>query len=471
MTAASESHGAEGVGLKSASVRPGGALIAVLTVAATALACTNAHDSDRPASSASPPSTTGLPTTAAAQPPPTTRPACEVALPPAWQAAIEGSGVSTGGVSTVPVDVGRAGEVAAVRDNGDTRDVLLIGADKSVTKIYEVPDPSRNNVGFVATDDRWLVVGVIRIPRGSNGVLPALIRIDAMDRQGGAVRTVVQQSEADYVAGRNALDSVALFGGKVYWITRETYAGTTGTVRAYDLGSGAVADVASGTVRDLRATAAGVTWYGEGTRADVKVPAQLPAPVVDAVGTGQDRLTLATDGTAYAWVTGVDQGGTGVAWWAPGSGLVRVSFTGDVIRVKDWLPPVYVVGPYVVIDDGRAADTKQETHTTVVDTRSGAVIYLTDRVAGADGGTIAIHLPTGTSETARSRGCNPLRLAVPTHLLTNGSGRVSPKTLPRSLAAPRISQIEYGGLPVEAVLFNPPTLFAVLRAGMPPVMH
>jgi hypothetical protein len=216
------------------------------------------------------------------------------------------------------------------------------------------------------------------------------------------VRTVVQQSEADYAAGRNALDSVALFGGKVYWITRETYAGTTGTVRAYDLGSGAVADVASGAARDLRATAAGLTWYGEGTRADVKVAAQLPTPVVDAVGTGQDRLTLATDGTAYAWVTAVDQGGTGVAWWAPGSGLVRI--TGDFIRVKNWLPPVYVVGPYVVIGDVRAADAKHETYTTVVDTRSGAVIYLTDSVAAADGGTIALHLTTGTSKTAEVAG-------------------------------------------------------------------
>jgi hypothetical protein len=382
-----------------AHVRVSAALIAFLTIAAPA--CTNARHSDRTAPAA-PTQTTRLPTTVAGAAP-TVRPSCEVALPAAWQVAIEGSGVGTGGASTVPLTVGRAGEVAAVRDNGDTRDLLLIGADKSVTKIYSVPDPNRNNVEFVAMDDRWIVVGVDRHPRGSNGVLPTLIRIDVINRQGGGVRTVAQQSEADYEAGRNTLDSVALFGGKVYWITRETYAGTTGTVSSYDLGTGVVAEVASGAVRDVWATAAGVAWVGEG-RAEVKVPAPLPPSVADAPGIARDQVTLATDGTAYAWVTGLDQGGTGVAWWSPGSALVRV--TGEAMRprtgpasVSEWVPPVYVVGPYVIIDTGRPSDTTGRTNTTVVDTRTGAVTYLHESVAGAGGGTMAMHLEAGTSDT------------------------------------------------------------------------
>jgi hypothetical protein len=103
--------------------RVGAVVIAVLTVAAPA--CTNARDSGREAS---------------ATPAPTVRPSCEAALPAAWQEVIESSAVSTGGVSTVPLAVGRAGEVAAVRDNGDTRDLLLVGADKSISEIYAVPD-------------------------------------------------------------------------------------------------------------------------------------------------------------------------------------------------------------------------------------------------------------------------------------------------------------------------------------------
>jgi hypothetical protein len=390
-------------------VRVHATAIAVLTIVATATACTTARESHRTAPPATPTPTTGLPTTTVAAAPPTVRPSCQTALPAAWQQAIEGSGVSTGGVSTVPLAVGRAGEVAAVRDNGDTRDLLLIGADSSVTKTYSVPEPNRNNVGFVAMNDRWIVVGVDRIPRGSNGVLPGLIRLDVIDRLGGGVRTVATQSEPDYVVGRNALDSVALFGGKVYWITRETFAGTTGTVSSFDLGTGAVADVASGTVRDVRATAGGVTWVGDSRRAELKVPAALPPSVADALGKARDQVTLATDGTAYAWVTGLDQGGTGVAWWSPGSGLVRV--TGESMRPRtgpasgsDWVPAVYVVGPYVFIDVGRPSDTTGQTNTTVVDTRTGAVTYLHQSVAGADGGTIAMQLEAGAGKRAEISG-------------------------------------------------------------------
>lgn len=131
-------------------------------------------------------------------------------------------------------------------------------------------------------------------------------------------------------------------------------------------------------------------------RRQVQIAAELPAPVADAVGTGPDLQSLATDGTAYGWVTGVDQGITGVAWWSPGSGLVRV--TGEVVGVLEekWLPPVLVVGPYVVIDRGRQ-DT--DTSATVVDTRSGAVTYLSDRVADADGGTIALELGSNKFKT------------------------------------------------------------------------
>jgi hypothetical protein len=384
-----------------ARVRVSASVIAVLMIVVTAVACTNGRDSGG-TPQATPTPTKGPPTRVASEPP-TVRPSCVVALPPAWQEAIKGSGVDAGGASTTPLAVDRAGEVAAARDNGNTRDLLLIGADKSVTEIYPVPDPNRNNVGFVAMDDRWIVVGVDRIPRGSNGVLPGLIRVDVIDRQGGGVRTVATQSEADYVTGRNALDSVALFGGKVYWITRETFAGTTGSVSSFDLGTGAVAEVASGTVSDVRATAAGVTWVGDSHRAEVKVPAALPPPVADALGTARDRVTLATDGTAYAWVIGLDQGGTGIAWWSPGSALVHI--TGEAMRPRtgpasasEWVPPVYVVGSYVIVDVGSPTDTTGQTNTTVVDTRTGAVTYLHESVAGADGGTLALDLDLPASK-------------------------------------------------------------------------
>ena len=377
-------------------MRTKSAMVAVLVVALT-----NACDADRgepPATS----SATALQTTTA--PPPVVRPYCQTPLPAAWQEAIDASEVKAGGVATVPVDVGPAGEVAAVRDNGDTRDLLLITPDGSIEELYSVPEPNRNNVGFVAMDQRWIVVGVDRIPRNSNGVLPTLIRIDVLDRQGGPARTVVQRSDEDYGSGGPSIESVALFGDKLYWITHDSYAADTGTLSSFDLATGAVADVEAGTMSDLRAAAAGLAWRTDGGQIsandeiwkhrEVKLPAALPQPVTDAFDGLSERLSLATDGTAYAWLTGVEQGTTGVAWWSPETGLVRV--TGDVVGKSEWLPVVHVVGPYVVIERGRQ-DT--DTRTTIVDTRSGAVTYLNDTVADADGGTIAFDLGPGKFAT------------------------------------------------------------------------
>jgi hypothetical protein len=266
--------------------------IATLTVAATA-ACTD---------------------TPPAEPQATERPFCEVAVPAAWQSAIDAGRVDTGGVSTLPLAVSRAGEVIAVRDNGGTRDVLLVGADRSVTDVYAVPDPAKNDVGFAAIDDRWFVIGVDRIPRGSNGVLPGLIRIDVVDRQGGPVRTIAQRSMADYTTGRNAIDSVAAFDGKVYWLTHESPDDDTTTLSSYDLATEAVDEVPSGSARDLRTSAAGLTWSREGPgMPQMKIDGTLPPAVAESVGHGQDRVSVASDGTAYAWLTGLDEGGTGVA--------------------------------------------------------------------------------------------------------------------------------------------------------------
>jgi len=391
-------HCAEGVGLTSAAVRTGVGAVVVAILTVTAPACTNARDSDREASATPTPATTF-------------RSSCEAALPADWQEAIEGSAVRTGGVSTVPLAVGRAGEVVAVRDNGDTRDLLLVGADKSVREIYAVPDPDQNDVGFIAMDDRWIVVGVDRIPRDANGVIPTLVRIDVLDRQAGSVRTVAQGQAPGDAAGAARLNSAALFRGKVYWIeTNTSGAREEAILNTYDLAKGRVVTEESGAKGGVWAGTAGLTfgmftgtplprgWARSRPDTEMNIAAPLPTPVADALGTGQDRLTLATDGTAYAWITGFDQGGTGVGWWSPQSGLVRVGgeVTGEVVPLPPEttvLPPLHVVGPYVVVGNGRDGDTpEQHTVATVVDTRSGAVTFLRNVVAGADGGTMAMRL-------------------------------------------------------------------------------
>jgi hypothetical protein len=381
---------AEVSNLEAAERGPGlkATLISLLVIAATAVACTS--EPDKPAA---PPVASS-----SAAPQQVSRPICETALPAAWQQAIDDNRVDAGG-STTPLAVGRAGEIVAVRDNGHTRDVLLISADKSVKEVYPVPDPNRNNAGFAAVDDRWIVVGVVRSPRGANGVLPTLSRIDVIDRNGGPVRNVVQANDEDFQTGGPTIDSVALFDGKVYWITHEKYASSNGVTRSYDPNTGVIAEVSSGSMGTLRATAIGLTGIVDDpsnrptwTHTEVIRPAQLPTPVADAVGTGPDRWSVTTDGTAYAWLTGVDHGATGVAWWSPQSGLVRIA--GDIVKVKDWLPPVSVVGPYVVIGEGRNGS---QASATVVDARSGAVTSVDPWVVDADGGTIGLSIQYGAN--------------------------------------------------------------------------
>jgi hypothetical protein len=374
----------------------GAVVVAVLTGSASA--CSNESGSE--------PTTTTTVSTVAA-PESTTRPSCETAMPAAWQEAIDESAVDTGGVSNVPMAVGRQGEVAVARDNGDTRDLLLVGTDKAVTEIYAVPEPDQHRIGSVAMDDRWVVVGVAHAPRGANGVLPTLMRIDVVDRQGGPPRNVVESSSDDLSSGGKTIDSFALFGGKVYWITRDTYPSNTGTIRSYDLNTGAVTDVASGEMRNVRASAAGLSWevawdQTTGARTELKIPDALPPPVAGALGTGRDQFTLATDGNVYAWATGSGEGGHGLAYWSPKSGLVRI--TGNVPRAGTQEPlPLQVVGPYVVIDKGRD-DGRDDTSATVVDTRSGALTYLRPTVGGANGGSVAVGFGSTSKEPPTATG-------------------------------------------------------------------
>src|SRR3954468_23969709 len=90
--------------------------MAVLTLAAAA--CSQGSGSEQSRTST---------TTTVAAPQPATLPSCVTEIPATWQKAIDESTVETGGVSNVPMAVGRRGEVAVSRDDGDARNLLLIG--------------------------------------------------------------------------------------------------------------------------------------------------------------------------------------------------------------------------------------------------------------------------------------------------------------------------------------------------------
>lgn len=374
-------------------------VVALVTIAMVS-ACSTARDSDGAAS----------PSTFPAQL--VTRPSCEVPLPAAWQQAIADSGIDTDGPATV-LAVGPTGEIAAVRDdgffvdNGIARDLLLIAPDRSVTKVYSVPDPVRDRVGFATVDDRWIVVGVQRAPRiaadaphGTNTALPILARVDIIDRRDRSVRTAAATTEADYLSGGATIDSIALFADTVYWITRDSYPSYRGTLRSYDLGTGAVTVIESGAMRDVQATAVGIRWWstdGSGDRQLVQRDLANPPDPIDAMpGIADDLPTLAVDGTNYAWITGITKGGNGIASWSPDAGLHRISTARLHEGDGSWAPTIFVDGPYVILDrvlhgDGAA---------TVVDTRSGAITTVDQRLVAAGGGTLAAQIQTPANKWA-----------------------------------------------------------------------
>lgn len=305
------------------------------------------------------------------KPTPPEHASCMASLPDGWRTAFD-DGARTVAPAEVPLAVGPAGDVVVARDDGTVRDAALIGADGAATTVYTVADPANRDVGFAALDDKWIVVGVRHNPRGANGVLPTLVRVEVINRADHSVRTVAETSADDLRDGGATIDSVALSGDTVYWLTRDSFAGAHGTVRSFDASSGATAEVTAGSLSSLRTGAAGVLWDvvdDPGHRhAAVGVPAELPAAVADAVG--EQRAGVVTDGKAYAW-----RGDGGLTWWSADAGTVRV--TGDLPGASE----LWVSGPLVF---GSHAPTA-----TVVDTRSGASVEVPYQVAAVGGGMLA----------------------------------------------------------------------------------
>ena len=319
------------------------------------------------------------------------RSACEVRLPADWKRALSDSRVDTGG-GAEPLSIGSGGEVVAAR--GD--DVLLIQPDKTVTTVYSVPDEEREAPEVAAINDRWIAVGILRtegrtVIDGESYEYAArtLKRIDVIDRRDDSVRTVVEIPEADLRVGRNPIDSVAVFDDSVYWITRDEFTGDHGTLRAYDANSGTTQEVEAGDMRDLRATATGIAWTSNHPepRSVFRSLAPLPDAIASVTGINDDQTSLVRDGDAYAWMTGVAEGGTGIARWSPDAGMTRISTVRLFEGAPVTQPTVQLIGPYVVVGARQWIDSS-----TLIDTRSGALTRLGPKAFGAAGGSIVTDL-------------------------------------------------------------------------------
>lgn len=325
-----------------------------------------------------------------AQEAPVERVTCTVEMPTQWSEAIAASAVDTGDISTTPRAVSPSGEVVAVRDSGEERQLLLIGTDKSVRQLFSMARPELFTIGYAGIDDRWILFAVVRHPRDANGVLPQTVRIDLIDRQDGSLRTVAEQSAADAAAtpDRNVIDDVVLSEGKAYWITRDTYNGDSGVVHSFDPATGTQTDVAAGPISDLRTGSSWAPW----TTAD------LPAAV--AAIPSVNKASVGTDGTAFGWIADVAHGGDGIGYWSPQTGIVKVNGV-DLHPDVTKFARVLVFDSFVIIGAGGMTSTLGVS-ATIVDTRSGAVAELTprnpdqyDMVTASRGGTLALNLWAG----------------------------------------------------------------------------
>ncbi|MDT5015623.1 MAG: hypothetical protein QOD39_1783, partial [Mycobacterium sp.] len=341
------------------------------------------------------------------------RPSCEISLPGRWRQALEDGIVQTGGW-TEPLAVGPAGEIAASYDDRDSRRLLLIDPNDHVKIVYTVADPAIESVGFAALDERWIVVGVDRAfttrdaSRGhlrddgefegpSNPRSPILDRIDVIDRKDGSVRTIMARPAAEPAdrRGFGAVASMALFDHTVYWTTESNGADTV--LRGYNLDTNEVADIASAErLENLQSTPVGIAWT-EGN----EVPRRVEHRVTDlptalaAAGAAPDDTSLVSDGTSYVWATE-----DGIAHWSPASGVNRVA-TIDIWR--HGIGPVQVVGPYVIA--GGSLHGSGES--TILDTRSGAVMSVDARIVATGVGTVVVQVPANDYQAPQ---INPVRL-------------------------------------------------------------
>lgn len=270
--------------------------------------------------------------------------------------------------------VGPAGEVLANVDD----ELRLIQPDGTATTIYRTPDPkSTSYVVAAAINERWLVFG---LDDDSTRVV---------DRRDGSTRTVPALSEV----GR----SFVLRDGTVYWITHPQPESLDGTLHSFDLQTSVSADVETGAMTDLRATETGLTWasdFYEGPRVFHALQ-PVPSQLASVPGIAADQISLVRDGDAYAWITGVAEGGTGVARWAPDTGLTRIATARLFGKGAQIQPSVYLAGPYLALGrmDG-SKDYAQDVLSILVDTRSGALLSLQNEVVGGGGGTLAMHSGT-----------------------------------------------------------------------------
>lgn len=319
-----------------------------------------------PTGSPSPTRTTTLPTKV------TELASCATALPNAWTNALQNSVVNVGGRTVWPLAVAPDKSLVVLRDDGVTpgskREVMYVAPGGASSVVYNVKNPDNTTVLFARVSGPWLVLALQNAPRPPKNTVPGNTSIGVQ----GIVVVNLENLSAKLIAGTDtaltagftgpSTQSMAVSDGIVYWDEEKSYGDATGTLKSYNLSTGAQSDAYKGKIGYVTANAAGVGWRDYNTSSFVfAVRYQLP-PVVRNAMAAFSEYRLHTDGTNYAWLGS----STDVYWWKPGLAKpVHLKLpTGVAINTDDMGGSVSVVGHLVIPSAGSAM---------VIDMQTGAV--------------------------------------------------------------------------------------------------
>lgn len=339
-------------------------------------------------------------------------------LAPAAAAAAVVVGVTVGTTSIIGKEprsgVGAGGEVCPARPSsaferayakhptplGDTpalvtllgptlgRDHLIVTAE-SPSRVYQVTEsgqktllltaPAGQQVTQVEASGRWMIA-ITALPRTDDVGNPASTSLAVLDTASGK-RTVLASSAVTTATANDVLqprfDSLVVTHGSAYWITRPRSDSLIATAHRYELASGRTTDLGSiggyrGPGQDIKQvrpvllkTDAGVAFGAGGTATRTLVrfaEPKLPPVVAKAFHRQYPTESVRTDGKAYAWSPGKD-----VLYWR--SGLTHP----QRFRNPTYLSVVDVNGPFVAL-----ATNEESSHDQLLDTRTGAVLDLSD---------------------------------------------------------------------------------------------